>query len=153
LAAQGRARGAGRVRYGPSAYEAWIGLLQRGGELKHKDRLDLFGCSWWCYSSLLDARRAAVAFLHEHATQREGSARQALQRAADLYQQVLDTLKSTAFAGQDFFLSPHADKALERWTPDVRQREISCLRNATELDEAAVAEIEKGLSALGSPCE
>jgi hypothetical protein len=140
--------GPGEYWYGPAAYEAWIGLLQRADGLGPEDRPGVLGCSRFCHAALLDARRSAVAFLREHAPRWQGPPREALKTAADSYEGILETANSPKFKNRDCFLGHEGGMGIDRWTPEVRRREITFLRKAMERDEAAIAGIEKALGEL-----
>ena len=133
------AEGPGEYWYGDAALERWLSDIGEAGGMSAEEQRLLCGVSWWAFSTMHDARRAAVGFLGEAASALGGEAAAALTRAARLYQQEADLLAS-AFEKRDAFPA-----SAENWTPEMRQREQEMLSRAREIEEAAVTEIEQAL--------
>ncbi len=129
--------------YGDAAFGAWIGDLGGFEGLSDDARKGLVGLDPWVWTTLRDARAAGVQFLRDWATVVDGEAREALGRAAGLYDEevkVLDALlgeKRKAEAEQD-------------WSEAARQGEIEALSQARELEGKAVAELGAALAAMGA---
>lgn len=138
----------GDYEFGANALTAWAKDIGDAGSLTDKERELLFFVSWWNFSSLVDARDAAVIYLRERAPLLENEGAAALQRAADLYQEETGLLR-TAYAQKDAFLGPWSGKGVADWTPAVCQREQQLLTRAAALENQAVAEIAKVLAAHG----
>jgi len=125
--------------YGRSAYDTWMADLAAADALDEKDAAGLLSVSWWVMYTLADARAAAVTFLRESAGLFDGPAAEAINRAADGYEQLRQFLGERVFGAKDCFLDR---ENLAGWTEEVRAREIEILTEAARLDAAAVAEIE-----------
>lgn len=134
--------GPGEYWYGDAAYEDWIGDVSAADSFTEEEREWLFYVNWWNFLSLVDARRAAVTYIRKHAALLDGDSRQAVTRAADLYEQELQLLQPI-LSTHEAFLGKWSGKSPADWTSEVRQREIELLTRARQLDAAAIAEIEK----------
>ena len=139
----------GYYLYGRAALEKWSHDLGLFDELSEKEREILFFVSWWNFTSLEDARAAAVKFLHDGARLLEAEPRKALDRAAEIYQRESALLSRAKEAG-DAFLGPWTGKSMADWTLEVRRREKFLLARARELEAAAIAEIEKALPLIAA---
>lgn len=134
--------------YGDSALIQWMDDLSLAPKWSEKVQSNLFFANWWNAETLLDARGCAASYLKAHAGALQGPAQEALMRAADLYQKEQELLRPS-FEGGTIFLGPWTGKSVKDWTPEVRAREIEVLRQCRELEQQAVAEIEKALAAAG----
>jgi hypothetical protein len=112
----------------------------------------LFFVSWWNFSSLVDARAAAARFLRGKADLLNGEGRDALRRAAVLYEQEGARL-GEGVGRKDAFLGPWSGRTIGDWLPAVRQREVEILGEARRTEAQAIAEIEKALAAEGVKVE
>ncbi len=118
----------GRYLFGGEALGGWAEDIGLHDELSDEQRPNLFLVSCWCFSSLIDARTAAVRFLRENG----------VDAAAERYQREVDLL-----GNKDAFLV--SGKTVADWTPEVRERERKLLAQAREIEGEAIAEIEKTL--------
>jgi RNA polymerase sigma-70 factor (ECF subfamily) len=123
------AEGPGEYWYGDAALARWISDLGRVDEFSDEERGHLAGVNGFCYVSMIDAREAGVKYLKEHAAELEGRARAALERAAEIYKQEVDLLR-TGFDSKGDLEPP---------------REIEVLSQSRELEAGAIAELEKAL--------
>lgn len=137
----------GRYHYGEDALAAWAEDIAQAGNFTDDERSNMFHPSWWNFSSLEDARWAAVRFLKDSAAVLEGEAAAAAERAAALYEQEAKLLTSVLDA-KDAFLGPWSGKDIQAWTDDARRREQEILSQAREIESAAIAEMEAALAAL-----
>jgi hypothetical protein len=131
------AAGPGEYWYGKAALDHWIADLGEVGELSQQEKEQLSLVSWWNFNTLHDARRAAVTYLEESAALLRGKAAESLRRAAKLYQQETEMLGSGRAGEAVFSRSP------EKWTPEVQRREQEILARARELEERAIAEMQR----------
>ena len=137
----------GHYLYGSEALAKWSDDLALT-DLKEDERGWLFFVSWWNFSSLADARVAAVRFLRESGALLSGQAEQSLAAAAEAYEREVSLLGS-AFGSKDAFLGPWSGKTIADWTPEVRQHEREILMRAAEIETAAIGEMEKALASAG----
>lgn len=137
----------GKYWHGDAALGAWADDIVRSADLADLAddlRGSLFFVSWWNYDALVDARQAAVAYLRASAEVFEGDARTALERAAAIYDEEAEMLRSI-FHKKDAFLGLCEGKGIEDWTNAVRERERQILADARAKESAAIAEIEGAL--------
>lgn len=134
----------GKYNYGDAALAAWATDIAYADSLTDEQRESLFFVSWWNYSSMADARGVAVAFLRESTSILDGEAREALKRAAALYDQEGEMFGGV-FGEQDAFLGPWSDKSSQDWSADVQAREREILAAAAKTEAAAITEIEEAL--------
>ncbi len=128
--------------YGEAAFAAWIRDLGRFDALTPDDRASLFSLDPWVFTSLIDARRAAATFLREWSIVLDGEPREAMRRAAGLYEDEARALSA--------FLPERKPIAkLEDWTEESRRKEMDVLTQARGLEASAIAELAK--STIGSP--
>ena len=133
--------------YGRSGFTAWIGDLDRFDEVDAKDKELLFQVSHWNFRSLLDARKAGVTFLREHADILEEPARSDLLHAADIYQEAIDRY-TPPYEAKKIFLCPWSGDPIDRWTREVREDEKGVLRQILSMEENAMEFIERGLKSI-----
>lgn len=138
----------GAYQYGQGALTAWADDLGKTDQLTDEERGLLFFVSWWNFDGLYDARKSAITYLENHADILSEQGQTALKQAADLYRQELGML-STVFADHDAFFGPWSGKSIKEWTPEVRKREQTLLRQAADIETAATAEMEKAVAAEG----
>ena len=134
----------GRYHYGTGALEAWANDLGEVSTLSAEERNNLHFVSWWNYTSLFDARIAAVAFLGRAAEVLEGSASEALNRASACIEEEIDVLR-VSFTEKIAFHGPWSGKGTDAWTEETREREREILRRAEEAEEKAMGELRKAL--------
>jgi hypothetical protein len=118
--------------YGDAAFGAWIGDLRKYDALGENARKGLEGIHPWNYTSLVDARRAAVAFLKEWGTLLDGEPREAVDRARERYEQEVKALEPFEPREPD-------------WATAARGLTIEALTEARKLESQAMAELEKAL--------
>jgi hypothetical protein len=128
-------QGPGEYWYGKAAFEHWIGDLSSIQTLSEQQRQKLFFVSWWNFTSLADARRAAVEFVARYAP----ATKAAFAEEADLFDSVVRS--------KDAFLGPWTGKKFEDWTDSIRHRECDVLTRALEIEQRAFTAIEKSLRA------
>lgn len=124
--------------YGKAAFSAWIKDLQGFDTLTEETQKALIGIDWWNYTSLYDARKAAVEFLKDWSNVLDGERQQALGRAMVLYEQETKVLEP--------LLADKRESGEEQdWSAEARLREIEVLTEALKLESRAIAEIESAL--------
>ena len=82
-----------------------------------------------------------MPFLKLWGTVFEGEAREAVERAAELYEEDTKTL-------EPLLEEKRADIQLLDWSADSRQKEIDVLTQAREIESKAIAELERALDSL-----
>ena len=101
------------------------------------------------FYSLYDARASAAAYLRRIAPELGDRAGQAVTRAAELYARIAEGVLArrcvTEVAPMRFGLGPDGE-----WTRELRLEQAALLEEARELEERAVAEIERALEALAA---
>ena len=135
--------------WGELALERWQADLARAATFTEEQRKQLFFIDWWNYEAFQDARTRAAAFLKDEAPNLGDKGRDAVLRAAALYEQEAKVLlaphgKAEAFLGPWEKRNGFAD-----WTPAVRAREQQVLADALALERQAVAELAEALAAEG----
>jgi len=141
-------QGPGEYWYGDAALDRWIADLAKVDRLSEADRKQLFFVSWWNFTALIDARKAAVAFLRDNLGVLDGQARQAVARAVAEYEREVKYIGSPEFTDNDCFVGPRGGKGIEQWSADARARERRLLTEVRKFDAAAVGEMEKALAAM-----
>ncbi len=144
-----RTRGDGGVPgreywYGRAALEAWIRDLRDGDQLPEETKKALFGLGPGNYAALYDARKAAVTFLKDWSSVTDGEAREALQRAAGLYDKeakVVAPVLAEQKPGK-----AQGGQTMADWFAKGRLREAEALTDALQLESAAMAEVEAALA-------
>jgi hypothetical protein len=137
-----------RYLYGDDALATWSNDIAGAEKFTVEQRKSLFFVSWWCFTSLADARRQAASFCKSHADQFQGEGRKALVGAAAVYQKEAQML-GEVFGAKNAFLGPWSGKKFEDWTPGVRKREQEILARVRQLDAQAKAAIDEALAAEG----
>lgn len=137
--------GRGGYLYGFRAFKQWAEDLGRYDEWTEKERVLLFFVNWWCFTNVVDARTAAIEFLHNHLDDVSDEAEDALAHAITLYQEEIDLLHASSFERKEVFLGPWTGKSIADWTPEMRQREQELLLRAMDIEAAAM----KAISMLG----
>jgi RNA polymerase sigma-70 factor (ECF subfamily) len=137
----------GKYHYGEAALTSWKDDLAQAGTFTDDERRGMFHPSWWNFSSLEDARWAAVHFLKDLVAVLEGQAAEAVSRAAAAYEQEAKFLTSV-LDGKEAFLGPWSGKDFQAWTDEVRRREQEVLLQVRELESSAIGEVEKALAAV-----
>jgi RNA polymerase sigma factor (sigma-70 family) len=132
----------GKYLYGYRAFKQWAEDIGRHDEWTEKERESLFFVSWWCFTSLVDARAAAVTFLRNYLDVVPPRNREALARAISLYQEEIDLLAPPSFERKEVFLGPWTGKSQADWTPEVRRREQELLMRAAKTEASAIETTE-----------
>ena len=135
---------------GFAAYEKWMGDLLNGQlfeEVNQENRLGMAQVNGWIYMCLLDARRAAAAYLKSIAPEFDDSAAAELRKAAALYGQIADGLARASMHAP----RPWDQLACEDWSRSVttRHSQASVLRESLLLETQAVEHISRALAAEG----
>jgi RNA polymerase sigma-70 factor (ECF subfamily) len=132
--------GPGAYWYGEAALNRWISDLAEADRFSQEEKNSLCFVGWWNFSSMADARMAAVAFLRENSTLLPEEAQAHATRAVHLYQKEAEILTATLTA-RDAFTGDASN-----WPAEMRQRERDVLAQARDLEEAAISELEKALA-------
>jgi hypothetical protein len=127
--------------YGDAAFSAWIGDLRDYDSFDDETRKALFEIDPWNYTTLHDARKAAVSFLKDWGVVLEGDARTAAERAAELYESETKVL-------EPLLEEKRADAEVQDWSADSRQKEIEILTEARQIEAKAIGQLEKALDSL-----
>ena len=133
------AEGPGEYWYGEAALNRWRADIAEADSFSDEEKGQLCFVGRWNYSTMHDARLAAVSFLRESADLLPSKGRQALERAAQLYQQEAEFL-SSALASRDAFTGSCQD-----WSAPMRRREQELLSQAQGIEESAISFLEKAL--------
>jgi len=116
---------------GAAAYSAWAGDLRdeaRFGSLDPEELTRLQHINGWCYLSLCDARKSALAYL------REAPPEIRVEHALRLFGEVCEILEGARAAAP----MPWQLAEGERWTSKMRQREAEALDAARGVEARAV---------------
>jgi hypothetical protein len=134
--------GPGDYWYGHLALEHWQADLAEVDELSADERRVLGRVSSFNFTTIRDARKAAVTYLRAAAEELGGGAAEALARAADIYEEEVALFEAAVS-------EPHVFAgAGEEWTAEVRRRERETLSRAIKLEEEAISQIERVLERL-----
>jgi RNA polymerase sigma factor (sigma-70 family) len=137
---------AGEFIYGPAAYQAWIEDLQSADTLTDDQKKLLFDTSNWTLNCLNDARWAACRYLRESAVHfDDADIRNALIRAAGLYEQHARATGGPTWGERTVFLGPWSGKTVADWTAEIRLREIGLLQQAMVFDAQAIEQLRAAL--------
>jgi len=131
--------GPGEYWYGEAALNRWRADIAEADSLPDEQQEQLCFVGSWNYTTMHDARLAVVTLLHENADLLPAPGRQALGRAAHLYQQEAELLGS-ALARKDAFTG-----ACQDWSAPMRRREQEILSQAQGIEESAISFLEKAL--------
>jgi len=134
--------------YGRHALQKWAeDLRDRDLDAMPEEERERFrALNHWVWVSMLDARRAAVAYLRERAPLLDGDARAALEGAADTYEAIVARLQAPIDAGEPWACG-HGSTAAE-WTPALRAGERQALLAILEMEDAAIREVAIAAHAL-----
>ncbi len=138
----GRGAGDGGIQgrqyfYGADAFEAWTTDLMRAEELSAEHIEGLQFLNGFVYTSLKDARKAAVVFLKDNAKLVKADAHESLERAADIYAQEVALLEAS-----------QRDLSFDDWRPESQSRTRSVLLDACSMEAQAITAIVEALAAL-----
>jgi len=136
-----------RYLYGAAALRQWADDVRAKDSFTEDERGGLFFVSWWCFTSLADARQAAVEFLTYAAEEQHCEAALALKDAAALYGEEAGHL-SKVFQNKDAFLGPWTGKSVTDWTAEIAHREADVLECAREVETKAVEALRRAEAAL-----
>ena len=130
--------------YGSAGFERWAADLESAPQLSAEQRQNLFHVSSWTFSGFHQGRsKHAAAYLHRAAPHFGASGSAHVLEAAGLYDQVRERLGS--WDTSDPLFGMVKQKPLSSWTDDVRRREIELLRDVCELEQRAMAALERAL--------
>ncbi len=129
---------------GDAAYEHWMGRLRDIDAGKVEEPGKFMQGNGWCFDVLVHSRRIAGKWLKEEAQSFDGEAGKHLAVAADHYAKIAEECMEGLKCPWDLALPPGKS---DEWTPEKRREQIKRLEAAREHDRAAVAAIEKALSA------
>ncbi len=130
--------------YGDAALKAWMQDLDAADALPEDKKDAFFRLNGWNYRSWKDARAVAVTFMEGRASLLNEEARDALMRAARLYQEELDYLANWEKTHRSWSV-----ESVDAWTDAVRNGQRESLSIARRNEIKAIAEIEKALAAEG----
>ncbi|MBC8233597.1 effector binding domain-containing protein [bacterium] len=133
---------------GFAAYEIWAKELLDDAKFANLDEEELKSknhTNAWCYSSLVDAREAAVRYLKSIGKEFSGESAKHLSTATKLYEEVVGKLKE----GWKYSQFPWQLQEGESWTKEMRHSEAIALKEVMTLEKKAITEIEKALAAEG----
>jgi hypothetical protein len=135
---------AGAYHYGLDAYERWIDMLGRTGDLAGETHQKLNHVSFWTHTVLHDARLKAADYLREAMMLYPAESRAAILSAADFYQRAGE-ISGEAMRGKRLFQVHWGGRGLEAWTPSVRKEEIALLEKVRSLDERAISALRSAV--------
>ena len=136
--------GPGVYWYGRAAFDAWRKDIADAGTFTDDDRGKLFFVSWWNSNTLVDARRAGVVYLRERTSLLDRPLRDAVSRAAALYEDECRIL-GEAIDAKDAFLGPWSVKGAQDWSDAVRACEVEVLTQCAQLEDRAASELAAAL--------
>ncbi len=139
----------GKYASGFAAYEVWARDLlndSRFAKLTEKQLRDDCHTNAWCYHSLVDARAAAVRYLHSIAGDFDEQATGHILQAADLYEQLLENLRD----GSKYAPFPQQMKEGEKWTQEMRHAEAGVLKEALGVEKQAVDELKAAVESVNN---
>jgi len=137
---------------GEDALSQWAEDIGNWDKWSEEERGNLFFVSWWCFTSLLDARRQAAPFLNEHADLFEENIGARIRKAAAVFGEEARLLDDV-FTSKEAFLGPWSGKGISEWTPEVRAREQETLARIRQKDAAALLELDKAIALIKSSKE
>ncbi|MBD3182847.1 hypothetical protein GF312_11190 [Candidatus Poribacteria bacterium] len=129
---------------GFNAYETWIADLLNDKNFEDEEKSGSYSthANAWSYSSLGDARSAAIKYLRSIPDLFSEESIPHLTKAADIYQEILDKLKE----GFEYAPYPWALKDGKKWTAEMRHAEANVLKEVLALEKEAIKELETVLS-------
>jgi len=133
---------------GFAAYETWAQELLDDAKFANLDEEELNSknhTNAWCYSSLIDAREAAVRYLKSIGKEFDAESAKHLSAAMNVYEEILGKLKE----GWKYAPFPWQLQEGESWTKEMRHSEAEVLKEVLTMEKKAIAEIEKALAAEG----
>ena len=135
---------------GFAAWTRWLAELAPGGAMDTLPDDQWVGAvlgNAWTYECLLDARRAAAAYLRAVAAELGPETAAHLGAAAQQYEAVTKALAGARSSVR----YPWQLKGRVEWTPAMRAQQAQALQAALAAERAAVAELEQALAAGGDP--
>ncbi len=129
---------------GFAAYEDWIINLLDDSTFESIDREKLGSMTHanaWSYSSLIDAREAAVKYLHSITDNFGKESTQHLTKAAEIYEKIVAKLKE----GSKYAPYPWQLKDGEQWTAEMRHAEAGVLKEVLALERKANGRLRAAL--------
>lgn len=142
--------GPGEYWYGRTALAKWREDLTLAESFSPKERETLFFVSWWNFTTLFDARKAAVQFLNDNNSHLKApDARNCIEQATSLYQKEIDNLALCVFTNHETFFGPRSGKSINEWTKDVRNMEAGILSEIIDMENNAIEYLDKALKNAG----
>jgi hypothetical protein len=131
--------------YGRRAFEVWMDDLtvRDHASLSEGDVARLYGMNRWVWMCLIDARRAAVTYLRDHAHLLGVEAAGPALAAAAAYQREVDLLSGAT----DLPCMDPCSQPPSAWGPDQRRRQRELLQEAMETEAEAIQQMEQAAAA------
>lgn len=131
--------------YGSVGFERWAADLEGAPGLSAEQLQNLFHVSGWTFSTLHQGRtKHAADYLRRIARYFSPAGRERLLEAAELYDLVKKRLGP--WDASDAAFGMVKQQPLTTWTADVRRREIEMLHDVRQLEERAMAALERVLA-------
>jgi hypothetical protein len=138
--------GPGEYWYGRTALAKWREDLTLVDSFSEKERETLFFVNWWNFTTLFDARKAAIQFLNDNNSHlKSPAARDCIKKAASLYQKEIDDLSLRVYTNHEAFFGPWSGKSIKEWTKDVRELESHILTDIIDTENNAMVSLDKSL--------
>jgi hypothetical protein len=138
--------GPGEYWYGKTALAKWREDMNLAESFTQKEQETLFFVSWWNFTSLFDARKAAVQFLNENINYLESEdAKRCIQKASSLYQKEIDDLALRIYTNHEAFFGPWSGKSINEWNKDVRDLESHILTDIIDTESNAIESLDMAL--------
>jgi len=134
-------------QHGKAVYERWLAALDDVESIPDDQMSGFRHVSMWTYETLFNAREAAGKFLRSQASVVDGDARNAINRAATLYEEE-HALLMASIETDGARMHRFNGTELEDWTREGLARERGVLARCAELEEQAVTELEQALAAM-----
>jgi hypothetical protein len=143
----GGAWGETKYMHGKAVYDRWLAALDDVESIAEDDLPGFRHVSMWTYETLFNAREAAGKFLRSQAPLLDGEARDALTRAAELYEEE-HALLMESLDQEGALMHRFGGVEADGWTREGVARERGVLARAAELEEQAITAIEQALAAM-----
>jgi hypothetical protein len=129
---------------GFNAYEAWIADLLADENFEDEEKVKSYSthANAWSYSSLGDARAAAIKYLRSISSLFGEESTPHLEKATEIYEEILSKLKD----GFEYAPYPWQLKDGKQWTAEMRHAEADVLKEVLALEREAVRELETALT-------
>lgn len=139
---------------GQKAWLEYIERLQRIESLEKEIPAVAVLGNAWIYHCLIQHRECACYYLRVAAGEFPDPAKNRLNHAADLYEQIsTQILRDNRQASGDIAPFPWSLKDGRTWSNDMRLSQIHRLRNAMEIENEAISEIEYAIEGIADDLE